>query len=183
VRAVENAQDPYFMNVESLGELEEVTCALCNSSHSRIIAIQHWFGEEFHVVRCEDCGLLYTNPRPTPGWRRRFYDPRCNPLIREKGRDFLYLPAAERVAAYERLLAFMRRTLGATGRLLDGGCAAGQFVKMAIDEGFDAQGFDCSPGASAYAKITFGLDIIQADAEEWLHCCILSNTCPTHSEY
>ena len=60
------ANDQYFMDVEPFGVLEEVECDLCNENQTSLVAEQAWFGETFKVVQCDNCKLIYTNPRPTP---------------------------------------------------------------------------------------------------------------------
>ena len=126
-------QDNQLVDVSSLGPLEKVDCPLCNCDQTKPVAVQKWFGEEFHVVQCTHCKLIFTNPRPTVEWRERFYDPRYNPMIRQRGRDFLYLPKPNRTYVYKRLLEFLKYRVGTGNRLLDAGCAGGQFVKMALD--------------------------------------------------
>jgi len=148
----------------SFGPLERIECVLCGSNRMRTVVIQKWFGEDFHVVRCSDCRLIYTNPRPTEQWRERFYDPRHNLLMERLNRDFIWLSDQRRMSVYSVLLEFLTDELGARGKLLDAGCAGGHFVKMASEYGFDASGFDASPGAIAYAREHLGLELIQADA-------------------
>lgn len=158
-------EDIHFMNIDSLGPLEKVGCALCGPDDTSVIAVQQWFGEQFHIVRCKKCHLIYTNPRPTQIWRERFYDVRYNPYMREVGRDFIYQTTPERILAYRVLLTFIRNHVGPGLKLLDCGCATGGLVKMATEEGFDADGLECSHGAVAYAKERLGLKLIQGKVE------------------
>jgi len=78
-------------------------------------------------------------------------------------REFFYLPSPRRIRAYERLLEFLKYEVRVGNKLLDGGCAGGKFVKMALDCGFHADGFEPSPGGVAYAREHFGLELIKAD--------------------
>ncbi|MHA2283335.1 MAG: methyltransferase domain-containing protein [Promethearchaeota archaeon] len=153
------------MDVDSFGPLEEVNCAICGCDRSKLVTVQNWFGERFHIVRCIRCKLMFTNPRPTPEWRERYYDPRYNPVMKMLNRDFIHLETPGRLSAYKRLLKFLKDEHHTGTKLLDGGCAAGQFVKMAMAEGFDATGVECSPGAIAHAYEHFGLELIQAKIE------------------
>lgn len=158
-------EDIHFMNIDSLGPLEKIGCALCGTYDTSVIAIQQWFGEQFHIVRCKKCKLMYTNPRPTRTWRERFYDVRYNPYMREVGRDFIYKITPERILAYRVLLTFIKNQVGSGLKLLDCGCATGGFVKVAIEEGFDADGLEYSHGAVAYAEEHLGLKLIQGKVE------------------
>ena len=134
-------ESKWFMDV-SFGSLETVQCALCGSEEAATVSVQRMFGEEFHITSCSQCGLLFTNPRPTSEWREHFYDSRYNPLMQQAQREFIYLPPPARVSAYKKLLEFITGLLPSGSSLLDGGCAAGMFVNMANEAGFRATGCD-----------------------------------------
>lgn len=60
--------------------METIACELCGSDRSRILLRQkdllHGVSNaEFTVVRCEVCGLLYLNPRPSPAEIGQYYPP------------------------------------------------------------------------------------------------------------
>jgi 2-polyprenyl-3-methyl-5-hydroxy-6-metoxy-1,4-benzoquinol methylase len=154
-----------FMKVPSFGKLESTVCGLCGGARSELVTSQHVFGENFQVVRCQDCGLIRTNPRPSEQWKENFYNPNCNGYAESQGRDFVYAPSPTRVPGYRRLLAFLVLLAPPGAKLLDVGCAAGLFVKEAIDCGFDATGCDYSENAVIYGKEHFGVHIIRSPAE------------------
>jgi ubiquinone/menaquinone biosynthesis C-methylase UbiE len=160
-------RDPaaHFMKVRSFGPLERADCGLCGQSRIEPVTQLYVFGDTFHVVRCTGCGLMRTNPRPTPEWKAHFYDPAYNGYIEAQGRDFVFAPAPNRLPGYRQLLQFLRQNAPAGATLLDVGCASGLFVKEAIDHGFDATGCDYSAKAVAYGKTHFGVHIIQSPAE------------------
>jgi hypothetical protein len=58
-------------------ELETVDCLLCGGSDHETIVITHdrltRIGGNFRVVRCRNCQLAFTNPRPTERDRGLFY--------------------------------------------------------------------------------------------------------------
>jgi ubiquinone/menaquinone biosynthesis C-methylase UbiE len=154
------------MKVPSFGPLEDVPCILCGSSDSSLLAVNPLFGEDFRVVRCNNCRLMRTNPRPTPQWKERFYDPAFNGYIEDQGRDFIYLPAPSRTRAYQAILKFLSKHLSPGARLLDMGCAAGSFVKAAGEYGFDAWGCEWSENAVSYGRSHYDLEIVQGQAEK-----------------
>jgi SAM-dependent methyltransferase len=87
------------------------------------------------IVRCQGCGLLYRNPRPT-------VVSSAPPLRLE-----------ERVG--ERRSHLFRRFLaraGPPGKLLDVGCGYGFFLKLAQDRGWEVVGVDLDPQAVSYAS-------------------------------
>ena len=154
----------HFMNVASFGALEKINCALCNRDKTRLVTVQKWFGVEFHVVRCVYCNLIFTNPRPTEEWKEKLYDAQYNPVMKRDRRKFLYLPPPHRNYMHKRLIEFLINKVGSEKTLLDGGCAGGQFVKLACENGFNASGFEFSSEAIAYAREQFNLTLIRADA-------------------
>lgn len=155
-----------FMKVPSLGPLEAVDCPLCGPLETSLVCVQGWFGDDFRVVRCPRCTLMFTNPRPTPEWKSRYYDPAFNAYIEAQGRDFLYAQKDSRVPGYHHLLRFLASRVRPGASLLDGGCAMGVFVKLACDAGFSAKGCDYSERAVAYGREHFGVDIVPSPIED-----------------
>jgi 2-polyprenyl-3-methyl-5-hydroxy-6-metoxy-1,4-benzoquinol methylase len=148
------------------GPLEEVRCALCGGGESRLVVRERWFGEDFRVVRCRRCRLIYTNPRPTAEWKRRFYDPERNPYLQQDGRSFCYQPTDESAFGNAPLFRYLKGQFPAGGRLLDGGCSSGLMVKAARDHGFDAMGFDYAPRAAIFAHHRYGVSVLATDVEK-----------------
>jgi 2-polyprenyl-3-methyl-5-hydroxy-6-metoxy-1,4-benzoquinol methylase len=105
-------------------------------------------GMRCNVVCCRDCGLTYTNPRPTADTIHRFYEDY------EPHRDF-GLSAGDMARAPRR---FRRPPfwkpyhpqkhglpLVGQGRLLDFGCGAGAFLQRMQRQGWQVTGMDFSP--------------------------------------
>lgn len=147
------------------GPLERVACALCGEQDLKPVVTDEWFGEEFHVVRCGRCELMFTNPRPAPEWKKRFYDPKVNVYLQQDGRDFCYQRKDQNAAAKVPLWRYLQAQVPPGCKLLDVGCSSGEFAKMALDHGFAVAGFDLSPGGPAHARKQYGIDAIAADVE------------------
>jgi SAM-dependent methyltransferase len=78
-----------------------------------------------------------------------------------------YLGCREkRMAHYRSVLPTLRRYLRTgTARILDVGCAAGFFLEVAEEAGYQAQGVELSPYISQYAREQFGLEVITGTIE------------------
>jgi tRNA G10 N-methylase Trm11 len=152
MNAGDQNNDFYFMNVPAFGPLEKIECVYCNRRKTSLIAVQEWFGESFNIVQCDNCRLIYTNPRPTIEWTKRFHDPNSNPLMKVENRDFVYIENSFRVPAYQRLARFLTDQAAPGRKLLDGGCASGEFIRAAKAVGFSACGFDSSAGVVEFVK-------------------------------
>ncbi len=159
-------------------EMEHVDCPNCgNSRHDLVIIAADRltdFGATFRIVRCRECQLAFTNPRPTKDSLNQFYPTDYSPHLekeaaeREHGRWKRRLESAllrrdyghppQPIGPMTALASIagrviLRRTrtrerwvpFRAPGRLLDFGCGAGEYVKQMRDRGWDAAGLDFSP--------------------------------------
>ncbi len=129
--------------------LERITnlCALCGSARSTpLFAVDG----SLHV-RCDRCALVREATRPAA--TSRVYDADYYSTESAKGGYANYVLDAEinRITFTERLRAIEKR-LGRKGNLLDVGCALGDFVEVAREEGWDAEGVEISAFAAEAAR-------------------------------
>jgi SAM-dependent methyltransferase len=139
---------------------EETGCLLCNSPRWAPLlrapdAGQDASGLWFTVVRCLDCGLCFTNPRPPVEAMPRFY-----PAVYAPHR----LPR-RKAGQRRRLLAGCRRQRKerhslpwhGQGRLLDFGCGGGSYLERMHRQGWCVTGLDVSPAAVQRVREELGL--------------------------
>jgi SAM-dependent methyltransferase len=55
-------------------ELERCACPICSSGKAETLMTFDQFGFPIGTVECEECGFVYTNPRPTPAYMKVFYE-------------------------------------------------------------------------------------------------------------
>jgi 2-polyprenyl-3-methyl-5-hydroxy-6-metoxy-1,4-benzoquinol methylase len=104
------------------------------------------YGRHGPIVRCQQCGLVYANPRPPVSDVMEKY---------EAVEDPLYVAERDgRILTFEHHLKPMERVTGpAEGRsLLDVGAYTGVFVQIAMKHGWDAWGLEPSAWAVAQAR-------------------------------
>jgi len=103
------------------------------------------------IVRCERCDLVREASRPFA--TSQVYDADYYSTESAKGGYANYILDAgiNRLTFEERLRAIEAR-LGRKGRLLDVGCALGDFVEVARESGWDAEGVEISAFAAAEAR-------------------------------
>ena len=147
---------------------DDSACPLCGAESSSLVleapdaTPSDGPGLRFAVVRCEHCGLAYTNPRPSPATIGRFYPadyrPHRRPRKMQESRParplWSYLfgrPCNER-----------RGTLPwhGLGRLLDFGCGGGSFLKRMADQGWNVTGLDAAVGAVREVQDELGLNAL-----------------------
>lgn len=122
-------------------------CAICHRADGR--ALFHVDGSL--IVRCGHCGLVREASRPLA--TRSLYDAEYYSTESPKGGYANYVLDADvnRRTFRERLHAIEAR-LGRTGRLLDIGCALGDFLETARDEGWQVEGSEISLFAANEAR-------------------------------
>jgi 2-polyprenyl-3-methyl-5-hydroxy-6-metoxy-1,4-benzoquinol methylase len=158
--STQSGQSPLAASDHSTGlVLEETTCLLCGSSRwTTLVEAEDGDrqGLSFRVVRCERCGLAFTNPRPDAASIAPFYPPDYPPHRRR--------PRAARLGP----IGWLRTRYGGDpqrhgprwhgqGRLLDVGCASGEFLDRMHCRGWSVVGVDVSPSAVDYVRDTLGL--------------------------
>jgi len=109
-------------------ETEFVTCDLCGSDDQDLLysKIDPITNQEFHVVECS-CGMAFVNPMP-----KESSIPQLYPTDYMEGKELLD-------SRYSRMLELLPAK---KGRLLDIGCARGDFIRRAKQAGWTAEGVD-----------------------------------------
>jgi 2-polyprenyl-3-methyl-5-hydroxy-6-metoxy-1,4-benzoquinol methylase len=118
----------------ALTNRETMACPLC-SIEPEPFATDY---QGFRLARCPGCGLEFQNPRPIlPDLAERVYGAnygtdshRGVPLTTQKRARFLH-----QLDLFEKLN-------GRRGAILDVGCGGGEFLRMAIEQGWEAAGSD-----------------------------------------
>jgi len=136
--------------------MQYVNCNLCDVDDTRVITTQ----DNYRVVQCSACGLVYLNPRPTPEMLIKLY----NDYHIRNGKD---------ANTWERLMkknfmetsALLNRLFPERGRILDIGCGYGYFIKMMENAGWAAVGIEPSSRTSGYAKDK-GLAVIETTIDD-----------------
>jgi SAM-dependent methyltransferase len=144
----------------SLLELETVSCPLGCPPDDEFVVLGHdrlhGVAGEFPVVRCRRCGLLRTNPRPTPSAIQRYYPaayaPYASTVVAPEKRNST--PAPSRKLSLNRLLTPRTNVLPETapGRLLEIGCGSGAFLHRMAQSGWEVEGLELSRGAGEEAR-------------------------------
>lgn len=149
-------------------ELETIACDLCGAADAErlLVASDLRYGVpgEFPIVRCRGCGLVYTNPRPTPRALARYYPDRYEPhtgIPQHASRAgatvrslaFHHLPGAlGNVAAWLYNTLAYRALVRGRGRVLDIGCGTGDFLAVWRELGWEVEGIEPSAVAAEAAR-------------------------------
>ncbi len=96
------------------------------------------------IVRCADCGLLFTNPRDDDATLARVYT-----SLQDATYDF---EEDNRRRTAQAFFALVRHFHPQPARLLDIGCASGLFVEVAARSGWQVTGLEASSWAVTQAR-------------------------------
>jgi 2-polyprenyl-3-methyl-5-hydroxy-6-metoxy-1,4-benzoquinol methylase len=142
--------------------LENQACPLGCADDDELVLVGrdrlHDLPGEFRVVRCRACGLLRTNPRPTPESMAFYYPDDYGPY--HDTRVNVSNGASSGLSAWKRSLTTRLNsfTLGdhvpplAPGRMLEFGCASGLFLHGMAAAGWKVEGIEFAEKAAAEAR-------------------------------
>lgn len=128
---------------------ELVHCSACGSHDydHYPVHLNPWLPQDYTYSKCQACGFVYVNPRPTPEEVEEIYTAHTNPFDQQEyeGMD------VER----STLLRLVRRIkkIIPEGRMLDMGCGRGDFLRIAKDHGYDVQGSDLSTASGPHDDV------------------------------
>lgn len=141
-----------------MDRLEYAHCAICGTKDNEIFMkirdYQYGVRSEFCVVKCNHCGLLYTNPRLNAPAVKIVYEKSAGPWDRNKNQT------AKKSSFYIRRHPFLRKIWHwftgeylsqmlerSKGKVLDLGCGFGDLLEDLTRRGCDACGVEVNPRA------------------------------------
>jgi SAM-dependent methyltransferase len=140
--------------------METVVCELCGSAASQpfLDQVDRFSGQKFLLAQCRKCGLVYLNPRPTQAEVSRFY-PEGYEAYQTNHSNW------HTQRALDRQLAFVNKHQPKRGRLLDIGCATGEFLATARQDGWEVLGVEVMESVAESARKRHNLPIIDGSID------------------
>jgi len=149
------------MSSEYKIKLEHVSCPLGCPPRDDILLVGfdrlNNLPGKFQVVRCQTCGLMRTNPRPTLDTIGFYYPDNYGPyhgtkikmeVIKGKHRSLWWKRLAQKMFQFNNMrLPFLK-----PGRMLEIGCASGAFIHQMAQKGWAVAGVELSVHAAANAR-------------------------------
>ncbi len=136
-----------------LPPMEELKCDLCGCDEWRAVYVgmDHNGRRPMRIARCTQCGLMSQNPRRTIGVATEHYRQLDNAASMDEG-------AAQRKSAFELELARLE-SMTSGRRMLEVGCASGNFLCVARDRGWDVWGVEPTQACVEFARSRYGLRV------------------------
>ena len=140
--------------------MEHVRCSLCGAEapHPWLETKDRFSGTPFQLVVCNQCGLIYLSPRPTMEELAAYYPEEYE----------AYQPEASAMSAaqswhtkrmWEMQAGYLHRFKQPPGRLLDVGCATGEFLNAARARGWQVRGIELIEQSAQLARERYGLEV------------------------
>ncbi|MBC8163220.1 MAG: class I SAM-dependent methyltransferase [Roseiflexaceae bacterium] len=150
-------------------DFEHADCPICERNSAAPLLsgpdLLHPSPQQFQLVSCQHCGHIYQNPRPRPEVIGRYYPPDYAPFQTAIADEPRWWRRVERRIGRAKLCRAVHSYAGGPGHLLDIGCATGLFLDGMRRLGWGVAGVEPSPGAAAYARERFGLQVFQGTVE------------------
>ena len=113
-------------------------------------------------VKCEKCGLIYSNPIPSEESLNEYYL-----LLADDNKENIDNRFSFLVNMSNERLEKIERYNQNDNKLLDIGTGHGIFVGTAIDRGWNAKGLELAEGNCEYARDELGIELINKDFFEF----------------
>lgn len=135
-----------------------IPCNLCGASDVEVIGTRDRDGHPLRTTICRNCGLVWSNPRPSEEAVRRYYSSEYR--LDYKGRS---TPSLRHIARsgrgalnrYRALAPYMERG----DRILDAGAGGGEVVYVLRQLGFDASGLEPDEQYARHARESLGVPV------------------------
>ncbi|MCX6112234.1 MAG: class I SAM-dependent methyltransferase [Proteobacteria bacterium] len=154
--------------------LENIKCDLCdcenykvkiepenldNIDYGKIFSASGGVMGTQRIVTCTNCGLEYVNPRVK---REIIFNGYSNET------DELYVSQADaRIKTFRKCLRLVNRFYPKKGKILDVGAAAGFFLKVAKDDGWETVGIEPSKWLSDWGNKKYNVNIKKGALSEY----------------
>jgi len=161
--------------------MEKVNCNLCGADNHRLfmeVSDQRVESEEkFKIVKCNNCGLIFTNPRPTKVeindyYTSQYYENLTVMHDNVKTERHLFARSyhkfghkLKRKELFEKVKR-VEDNIGKRGKVVDVGCGNGDFLGLMKSKGWQCLGIEISNLMSQHAMQKYGLHVFNGELEE-----------------
>ncbi len=137
-------------------------CPVCDAeTFSEYLDLRDFFLTEelFHLQKCDNCGFVFTNPRPEDKSLSKYYESPDYLSHHSQGINPVQLVYQELRRINIRNKFSLIKKLVPCGRLLDIGCGTGEVLNYFKKKNWEVKGIEPSQSARNFAIQKYGLDI------------------------
>jgi 2-polyprenyl-3-methyl-5-hydroxy-6-metoxy-1,4-benzoquinol methylase len=149
--------------------MSDFVCNLCSSEQGRKVPFRYAFKERFlWLIECNNCGLRSIWPRPSDKEIVEMYAAEyfteTDSATHHLNNDYInHLNSNDYSNGIAEIKAIVTK-----GKILEIGCATGNFLHLLQKEGFQVKGIELSEFAVTHARQHFGIDVINKPFDEQL---------------
>lgn len=135
-----------------------IPCNLCEGKHIEILATRGRDNLPLQTVICRDCGLAWTDPRPSADATREFYSDKYRRQYKSTLKPkmkHVYRDINRALTRFNRIRPLLLPGM----TLLDIGAGAGFFPYVVKKNGFAVTGLEPNTGYAEYARDEFQLEV------------------------
>jgi len=149
-------------------ETEIISCDLCGSDQFITFYKKMRHSLNLNTVVCNDCGLMYTNPRPTFGNLKLFYTGFYHYFHGRKGIDNHYLIKSKRFAQKRSDVILKIKDSFEKLEVLEIGCGVGEFLlNLSKKTNWNVSGIEAGKDSFKYCK-ELGINVEYKFFEDFL---------------
>lgn len=149
--------------------VEFIKCSLCGQDDTKTLfkaPVQDFqkglFSyDEWNIVKCKNCGLVYVNPRISQDVVNRYYKFEIEGDHFFLDNHFIEM-AQSQIPHWKRIIRLINQ-FKYNGNLLDLGCGNGTFLYQAKLAGYNVEGQDISPYFINYCKTQYDFNIYEGE--------------------
>ena len=157
----------------SRSDFKKIRCGVCGSDRHKHLCL--CMGNGWRIVRCQDCGLVFTNPQPRPHFLYGIYQDDYWEGGRIHGAEAFHRDVRSPDALQEldiALFQWLHETgfkefesdLGPGRRAIDVGCGSGIFMREMMNRGWNVAGVEIAEDVASFCG-RMGLDVRQGTLE------------------
>lgn len=133
-------------------------CEVCHGSHFTTLETTDREGRALGTVLCEGCGLVFTNPRPTPEAVKAYYKDAYRVDYKASLQPSpRHVYRAGQVALGR--MRYLKPLLSPGCRVLDLGAGGGELLYLLRSLGYEASGIEPNEGYGEFARTVLGLSV------------------------
>ncbi len=150
-------------------KFESISCPICNSIKTELLAEKDRYGLDYNVVVCTVCGLVYINPRMDQESYNNYYDNEYRKLYVgvESPTNLFFFNQYRRS---KQIFAFIESAFTKMNfkdlNVLEIGCAAGGILYYFKEQGCNVKGFDLGSEYLQYGKNNYDLDLSHGSLQD-----------------
>ena len=139
---------------------ETVNCPVCDSSRAALYFEKDWF----RYVQCQDCSMVYMNPRMNQDATYAFYNSDVNAIYNETKFDQVSIePSLDDQINLANLDLIDRYRTRIGGTLLEIGSAKGFFLSKAKERGYKVYGIELNKKNAEFSRQLVGNTVFEVD--------------------